>query len=197
MKNIERINKTAQDLLSMGQRRRKKLLHEALSLCDNLREKAALVLFYVYGPRPAELMKMRKRDFIILHRNDNTRTLKVRLPTVKRGRDREIVLDIEKSAPELDYVVRYLDEIHDPEMYIFYGWHDRTNLNHIFRKIRKRTEGRIDWCPYVLRKFRLSYLFMSGADPSDILIWKGGKSLQSLETYIKTAPLVKFRELRL
>ena len=190
----KRIEEWAKKLLMMSDPERIELIRKLLDLCDDLREKAILVFFYIYGLRPAELLELKKSNFSI-KAND----LWVWLPTKKKGRERIIVLSI-KDTPFLDIIVRYLDTIPIVEWRLFKEWHHRSNFNRVLEKLEQRYFEKygeeICLAPYVFRKFRESYIWSLGATTQELLGWKGGKSIKVVEeAYALLKPVTRFKKM--
>lgn len=86
------------------------------------------------------------------------------------------------------------------EWRLFREFTNPTNFNKILSALEKRfydTYGeKICLSPYAFRKFRISYLFSIGASSSDILAFKGGKSIKVVEeSYTILKPVTKFKDL--
>lgn len=169
--------------LGMESEDRIKFIERLSQLCDYIHEKYVIIMLYIYGMRPAELLKIRKANFKLV--NDE---LILRLPTVKEGDPRTILLSVSQT-PFLKWVAKYVQS--DTEL--LPDWKDPTNINHIFKKIARKTNREIEICPYVFRKFRLSYLALNlDASPEEIKSWKGAKDYRSVAPYIRMKPITKF-----
>jgi len=191
--NWKRIEDYAKKFLMMPDPERIELMQKTLDLCDNLKEKAILVFFYIYGLRPAELIELKKSNFSIKGSD-----LWVWLPTKKHGRERIIVLSL-KDTPFLDIIVQFLDTIPIVEWRLFKEWTDPTNFNKVLEKIEQRYFEKygeeICLAPYVFRKFRESYIWSLGASTQELLGWKGGKSIKVVEdAYTLLKPVVRFKK---
>jgi integrase len=186
------INESAKKLLLMTDTERISLIRKVLDLAGDLRDQAILVFFYLYGMRPEELLEVKKLDFSVREED-----LVFRLPTVKEGRERVLILNI-RDTPFLELIVKFINTIPIPEWRIFREFTDPTNFNKAMSRLEKRyletTNEIICLSPYVFRKFRMSYLFSIGASSGDLLAWKGGKSMKVVEdSYTILKPVVKWK----
>lgn len=180
------INEKAEEFLNISDEERIRYVNGLLQLCDFPHEKYVVAMMYVYGPRPAELMIIGKGRFKI-----KDGSVRLRLPTVKRGVVRAIILDIE-TTPFLNIIANYVE---NNDVLIPKSWSSPTNVNAVFKKISKKN-GQKRLSPYIFRKFRLSHLALElDASAADLQNWKGARDLRSVDPYIRMKPIKKFRRL--
>lgn len=176
----------AQALLDMPEQERIALIERMFSFLDKHYEQFAVVMFYIYGLRPEELLILTKDKFKVVDSS-----LIVKIPTLKGGEERTLRLSL-TDTPYLERVVLpYLDKV---QYNLFPFWRHTTNLNHIFRKIKNRSNAQIDLNPYVFRHFRMNYIASLGASQYDLKNWKGAKSFSSVEEYLHFNPVTKFEK---
>jgi integrase len=192
------INDMAKRLLLMSDIERLSFMNRVNDVCRDLKEQSILAFFYIYGLRPEELTKMLKSDFV-----EKDGELIAKIPTAKTNiqkdimKERIIVLDIEQT-PFLFIIKKFLDSIPLSDFPLYPGIKHPTGFNRTIEKLEKRyfqTFGEeICLSPYVFRKFRISYLLSNGATTLDILAWKGGTSIASVEqSYSFFKPVIKFK----
>lgn len=182
----EKIDKFADRMLDWSEEKRIEFIEKLLSVCKHGHEKYVVVMLYIYGLRPAELMQITIDKFTI-----GEDELRVRLPTLKGGIPRTIDLSI-KDTPFISFLVNYLNQNVN---LLPRTWHHTTNINAVFKKIAKKLESeRIS--PYIFREFRLSYLaIVLDASATDLQTWKGAKDFRSVSPYIRRKPIKKFSKL--
>jgi len=190
--DYERINEETKKLLFLGDEDRLRLVHNILECAETPEDRFVFVCFYLYGMRPSELIAM-KRGWVTTKGDE----VWIRIPTKKHGNERIIILD--RIIPFMSNIIDFINVIEDPEAFLFLFRHP-SNFNHKLYKILKNYNARygteLRLTPYVFRKFRLSWLLDNGASLSDILSYKGGKSLKPLEnSYIFLRPVRKFKSI--
>jgi integrase len=179
----KKINERTERILKWSDSERIQLVDTIISQCDYPHEKYVIVMLYIYGMRPSELMEITRDNFRVV---DDM--LRIILPTKKRGFNRVIYLSIE-STPYMGWLSNY---IRDNKDLIPVSWHNTTNINGVFAKIaRKLNVERIS--PYMFRKFRLSFLAIElDASAYELQNWKGSKDISSVTPYVMMKPLKKF-----
>lgn len=179
----KRIDKYTELLLRTSPTERQIWVEKLASQTNKPHEKYVIYMLYIYGMRPAELMQIRKESF-----ESDGETLRIFLPTVKRGDRRIIDLDI-KETPFLKWIVKY---VKNSTTVLPESWNDPTNINAVFKKVSDKL-GKIRISPYVFRKHRLSYLAIEqDASAYDLQVWKGAKDMRSVQPYIRMKPITKF-----
>jgi integrase len=193
---IARITKQTEQLLDASPEARKMWVMKLFDNCKFDYERYAVSMLFIYGLRPAELLLLKKSNFVI-----TDTYVRVRLPTLKtkKRKDpteiitsprRNLLQDIAET-PLLDFVANYVknNEILLPET-----WRAITNINTMFAKISKRIkEPRVS--PYLFRHFRLSYISaIVGADDNTLKAWKGSVDPRSIATYTALRPVTKLRK---
>jgi integrase len=187
----ERINEEAKKLLFFSDTERLNIMRAILDCTTELEDQFIFICFYIYGLRPSELIQM-KRGWVSFKDGE----IWISIPTTKHGDERIIILD--NSVPFMDIFERFVSPIMNMEER-FFRFNAPTNFNKRIDKMLKRYNqagnGSMKITPYVFRKFRLSWLLANGASGSDLLAYKGGKSLRPLEkSYIFMRPVSKFKE---
>ena len=185
------INEETKKLLFLSDEDRLEMLNNILECSNDNKEKFIFAACYIYGLRPAELIMLR-RGWLSVKED----TLWIRIPTKKGGDERIIVLGL--GVPFMDFITNYISNIDDPEALLFDFKHP-SNFNHIINRMVKRYNlkfgSSIKITPYVFRKFRLSWILSSGGSVTDVLAYKGGKSLKPLEnSYIFLRPVNRFKD---
>lgn len=182
----ERINLFTDDMLDWSEEKRIDFVKRLLSVCDYGYEKYAVIMLYIYGMRPEELMRITKDKFKI-----EGEEVRVKLPTVKKGQTRVIDLSI-KHTPFMPFLIDYVNRTNS---LLPRSWNHTTNINGVFKKISKRLEDeRIS--PYIFRKFRLSFLAIEcDASGLDLQTWKGAKDMRSVDPYLRMRPVKKFSKM--
>ena len=177
------VEKFVVDLLEMPEDERLKLIRKMYNVLEKKKEKVAFALLYLYGMRPEELIKLKRNNFEIYDE-----FVRLRLPTVKRGVDRIIDLDI-KDTPFMNDIIEYVKSV---EWKLFPTWNDPTAINNtVFKRIKDKLG--INISPYAFRHYRLSYIAYLGAELMDLIVWKGAKDLRSVIKYLAKRPVRKFR----
>jgi len=166
---------------------RVELIRRMLELLDYDYEKVAVVIFYIYGLRPEEALELTKDNFKIIGNS-----LWIILPTVKEGMPRKIELDIDETPFIKEVLLPYLDKLAEGQS-LWPNWKDPTNFNHVFRKIKIRSFGEMEFNPRIFRKFRLSYLAMIGASVEVLQAWKGARDIRSITPYMVSRPVTSVK----
>lgn len=188
------INDQVQKLMLMNDSDRIVLMKKVMGLASGLREQAIISLFYIYGARSEELLGLTKADFSI--RDED---ILVRLPTAKSAANLKRWIVLNKDTIFMDIILRYLNTIPIVDWLIFREFRDPTNFNKATARIEKKYNEMYgeDIClsPYMFRKFRISWLLSMGASSSELLAWKGGKDLKSIEqSYTFLKPVTAFKK---
>lgn len=179
----DKINSFVDHILEWSQEDRLNFVKKLCSVCDYDYERYAIIMFYVYGLRPIELMQITKDRFKI-----EGDIIRVRLPTAKGGQLRIIDLSI-SLTPFMDFIADYINT--SPSL-LPTTWTHTTNINHIFKKISKRLNDPIVE-PYMFRKFRLSFLAIElDASAVDLQTWKGSTDMNSIKPYLRMRPVKKY-----
>lgn len=182
----EKIDNKAKQLLEATDEVRENWINRLLKECKYDHEKYVIVMGYLFGLRPLELMKMTSNSFKIIEEQDN---LIVKLPTVKKGNPRTIILSI-KETPFGVFLANYVKT--SPNL-LPLSWTDTSNINQVFKRVCAAAEtGRVSF--YVFRKMRLSYISQNlNPAAEDLLAWKGSSDLESLKPYLMQRPNSKWR----
>lgn len=188
------INEWAQKLLLMEDKDRIIFMKKVMGCAPDLRVQAIMSFFYIYGPRPEELLEMSKADMSI--RDED---VLARLPTAKSAPNMKRWIVLNKDTIFMDIILRYLDTIPIVDWLIFKEFTHPTNFNKATASLEKKYEEmyceKICLSPYVFRKFRISWLLSMGASSQEILAWKGGKSIKVVEnSYNFLKPVTAFKK---
>lgn len=192
------INEEAKRLLFMGDAERIAYINRLLDCCETLEQQAIISFFYIYGMRPEELLRMSKSNMSLMDNVDGTQTFRVLLPTVKEGNDRIIDLN-PKTTPFIPVIVEYLNVIDEMILPVFVKYKSPTSFNKLLEKVGDKYHLRHGYkvcvSPYVFRKFRISNIYSGEVSGKDLLAWKGGKSIKSVEdSYLFLRPVTKFKD---
>ncbi len=157
---------------------------------DTKQARALFILLFYSGRRPAELLELQAQ-----HIKKERRHIKLLLPTKKKGRYSLIYLPLNQYTKEIwEYASNKF-----PEQYLF--WLFRGNN---VKRVRYKTKDGIKekqyieiskklwywikkWCgvtPYFFRHNRLSDLALKGADPLELMYYKGASDARSVMKYM-------------
>ena len=151
--------------------------------------RALVILLYYTGRRPSEVLELTHKD-VKLFKN----YIEIMFRTKKDGRGTLIQLPKDEITVELwEFFEKHVAH---PDAYIF--WMFRSNkvrvvngreykdvaakLWHWVKKWGQKAG--MDITPYFFRHNRLSDLAMKGADPYDLMYFKGAKDLKSVMPYL-------------
>lgn len=180
----KKINERTERILKWSDSERLQLVNTMISQCDYPHEKYVVIMLYIYGMRPSELMEITGDNFRVV--GDQLRII---LPTKKRGFNRVIYLSIE-ATPFLGWLSDYIRD--NTKSLVPLSWHNTTNINGVFKKIANKL-GTDRISPYMFRKFRLSFLAIElDASAYELQNWKGSKDISSVTPYIMMKPIKKF-----
>lgn len=129
----------------------------------------ALILLYLTGARPSEVLTITKKDFTITDQD-----IKVFIKTLKRGDDRTLIFD-RTSTPFADRLVAYLEGAEDK----LFSFSSDARLRQIVYKASDNTVT-----PYTLRHNRHGKLAKEGASIYELMYWKGSKDPKSVIPYV-------------
>jgi integrase len=161
-----------------------------------------IMLLYLTGARPKELLLLTAKDF-----NQEANFLKIRIPGLKRGVTRTIFLSL--KDPIIKEISNWTKN-HYPEIILFWPlisdkkkviiikknvngeqktyertYHDMTNkIYYWFKKFFSIIDEANSFSPYYLRHNRFSRLSEDDVSMQDIMVLKGGKSMESVRPYI-------------
>jgi len=152
--------------------------------------KALIILAYYSGARPEEYLSLKPTDFEI-----KNKWLYVKIPTLKGGVSRIVLLDTKKQLISIlysyiktifptnylfthfrgHYVYKYTNPSGKIKEYVCHSYKLRYFFNKWF-------SGDIN--PYYLRHNRMSKLSAAGVPMQDLQQFKGSKTLASVSTYL-------------
>ena len=154
-----------------------------LSNVDNLRDAFIISLSYLVPVRPIELQELHRRDII-----DTGNYLQITLYTAKlqkanKSFPKQRIVRLKSNTPFIQHIRAYINTISNPDYPLV-----SINRQQIWRVIDKSSNGK--YCPYNLRHSRINWLMENDVNLRDILRFKGGTSLKSLQDYYeKHAPI--------
>ncbi|MEM2900642.1 MAG: site-specific integrase [Thermoplasmata archaeon] len=170
-------------LLTMDDLKRQEIIDRMMAACDREEERFVIAMHYIFGLRPGELITMETDNFLVVGN-----LLNVKIKTLKGGVQREIRLDI-NTTPFLKNVI--LPFIQKKQGRLF-DWNHTTNINAVFKKVKKKLGENYEFNPNVFRHFRLSWLGYKGANIMQLKAWKGARSYESIEPYLDYKPITEF-----
>lgn len=152
-------------------------------LAPSRRDRNWVLMLYLTGARPSELLKLTKEDVII-----GEDFIRFKLVTKKLGykkgtffvEKRNLKLNI-KNEHRYRLTLRAYLNMFRPEQHIF-NFSDRTGSN-IVERLSMRTLG-VHLCPYNFRHSRLTILAEKGASREQLKAFKGARSDSSINQYI-------------
>lgn len=133
------------------------------------------MFLYFTGARPSELRTIIAKDVV-----KKGKTLWIKVPTSKHGRERNIPFSLAKFS-ELNELLEWNDHLL-PDQYMFPIMALKQQIRH-FISSRFKKHG-LNIPLYFLRHNRFSLLAEHGATPEQIKYFKGAKSLRSVEPYM-------------
>ena len=147
-----------------------------LSNCKTLRDKIALLLLFLTGARPSEIVELKAGDvykqghFCIVH-----------ITTKKGGRTRDIYLPRHGKGRIPFYtnlLLDLIDEHYVDEMKLLWGWKPYTVRDRIY----SITNGEL--APYFFRHNFMSLNSKLGRTLQELKYLKGAKTIASVEPYV-------------
>jgi len=147
-----------------------------LANCKTLRDKIALLLLFLTGPRPSELVELkagdvyRKGNFCVVH-----------FKTKKGGVSRDIYLPRRGKGNFPRYtnlLLDLIDEHYVDEMKLLWGWKPYTVRDRIYAI----TKGEL--APYFFRHNINSLHSKLGRSLQELKYLKGAKTIASVEPYV-------------
>ena len=157
-----------------------------LARARNAQEKVLLLLLFLTGARPSELLEMTSDD-IVRERNH----LVISIKTKKKGRYRVLYIPLKGSGVFVRYA-RMLADIVDnsyvPGMRLFFNW---SKPFHIRDRVYYLTKKK--YPPYFFRHNIMTILAMRGASLKELQYWKGASDSRSVESYAHISRDVQIR----
>lgn len=144
-----------------------------ISRCSQPDHQVAIALLYLTGARPSEMVKLAKEDFI----SPGDGTLRIHIVTTKKGYERGLIMDIDTTPFVKSLIIPYIIAL--PEKSPVFGFRTPDRLKHIIYAVSGNT-----LTPYSFRHNRMFRLAEAGADPFELMAWKGGKKLDSIIPYV-------------
>jgi len=154
--------------------------------------RALLIALYYTGARPNEILRLVSND---ISRDQGYIVIKV--PSSKKGKTRPIY--IKKNRAFIKELYDYSNGLF-PNMKMFYHYITKHQKSYINRKgevrhyeeisaklrhhVKKWFDGVFDINPYYLRHSRFSQLTERGVSASEIMILKGGRSMECVTPYL-------------
>jgi integrase len=150
----------------------------------NPEHKVLLALLYLTGARPAELLELKKRNFLIVGSD-----LRMILPTKKRKKagavnDRLLPVDIEETPFVKSLIMPWVESLPSQDSDVL-SIRTTTRIQQIVYALSDN-----QLCPYTFRHNRLSQLAMGGATVDELRQWKGASNIASITPYLLMSPRV-------
>lgn len=167
-------------------------LEDMLNVLRDPRDRALLVLLYVFGPRPSEVLEMTTEDVEV-----TPTSIVVRIPTKKiKSKDKfEVIkreIAINRPHPRdwvLEELVNYVGMMKqvNPGGRLF-TYNARQRIWDVVNRASTRALG-YALTPYNFRHSRLTKLARSGATVDELMYWKGARSVKSVSPYLHARPV--------
>lgn len=158
---------------------------ETLSMIDstpNRSHKAAVAILYLTGARPSEVSVLKKEDLTV-----EAGLLKISLVTRKGGIDRTLFFELDDSFVQ-QIIMPYVESLPASAwLFAFKGNPDR--LKHIVYQMSQKTVA-----PYTFRHSRLTQMAESGYTQHELMMWKGAKTMESVNDYLYKSMRVNLKK---
>ncbi|MEM7820443.1 MAG: site-specific integrase [Candidatus Aenigmatarchaeota archaeon] len=148
-------------------------VEQMLEMVHSKEHRIAIILLYLTGARPSEILSLTKQDFIILENE-----LKIKIKTLKRGLDRTLIFD-RLSTPFATELIAYVNNLARDKLFSF-------SSDARLRQIVYKASGN-RFTPYTFRHNRHYKLAELGATPYELMSWKGSRSMESVAPYVMKA----------
>lgn len=145
-----------------------------INKCLDDEQRAMLVLLWITGARPSELIELTPLCFM-----DRFDTIDISMPTKKHGYAR--TLPVAKDTPFFNLAMAYVNKcnnIREKDKPLFH-WRTDGCIRAIVYRL---SEGRLT--PYNFRHSRLTQLAKIGASPYELMVFKGARDTRSVAAYI-------------
>ena len=159
-------------------------VEQMIQKTKNPEHKVLIALLYLTGARPAELLELKKRNFLIVGSD-----LRMILPTKKRKKagavnDRLLPVDIEETPFVKNLIMPWVEALPSQDSDIL-SIRTTTRIQQI---VYAASDNKL--CPYTFRHNRLSQLAMGGATVDELKQWKGAVDIASITPYLLMSPIV-------
>lgn len=149
---------------------------------SNKSHKAAIAILYLTGARPSEVAVLKKEDLTI-----EEGLLKVSLVTKKGGIDRTLFFEPDDAFIQ-EVVLPYVDSL--PAGSFLFGFSGNPDrLKHVVYEASDRTVA-----PYTFRHSRLTQLAESGYTQHELMMWKGARTMESVNDYLYKSMRVNLKK---
>lgn len=172
---------------------------KAWDLCQYEGERVLLSLFWHTAARPSELLEIKRKDVGWGLDTRGNAYFAIRVVTKKLGTGGEFIpheRTLTTSRPKgkdaniyIETIIRWCKQLNDyPDSKILAptGWGTTRSLNRIMHKVVARIGKQ--WSPYHWRHSVMTHLARSGMGLSQLMFWKGAKSVESVKFYIHAVP---------
>lgn len=142
----------------------------------SIRDQALVAVLYILGCRISEALALRVNDIII-----RETVVSFRIVSLKRRETTEYVhtVTVSKETPFINIVTEYIDAISITEDNARLFPFDRIQAWRIVKKLNPNA-----WL-HLFRHTRLTKLAEQGANPFQLQIWAGWKSIKQADTYVR------------
>ena len=165
-------------------------------LCTNESERVLLSLIWHTGARPAELVELKAKDVEWGLDRLGMPYFAIRVPTKKLGdNDGDFIIKdriLKSTRPMgreadifIETIIRWSKHLL-PEEPLMFDWTTTRSINRIMHKIANRI-GK-EWAPYHWRHSTMTHLAANGLGLTDLMYWKGAKSVHSVAMYLHARP---------
>ena len=151
--------------------------------CKNIRDKTWIVLLWLTGARPQELMEMTKKDITIEQDKIkfHIKTLKLNNSTGKFiVEKRTLVLNIHSHLRYVKTIDSHLKRLKEDSQ--IFQFTIRTGFN-VVKRLGWSVLG-IGICPYNFRHSRMTLLAERGASIDNLMKFKGARTRRSVRPYL-------------
>ena len=150
--------------------------------CKNLTEKTWLLMLWLTGARPSELLEMVKKDVKI--ESDkvqfHVKTLKLKKSKQFMVTSRNLILNTSSIERYIKTLERHLSRLKDDSK--IFQFSRKTGYN-IIQKVGYEVTGKC-LCPYNFRHSRMTLLAEKGASMEKLKMFKGSRSDSSVRPYL-------------
>jgi integrase len=151
---------------------------------ESRRDKVWLLVLYLTGARPSEILEM-KRNQIIIEGSKITFRIETKKLTSRKHRrfmvlKRTLVLNLINHPHYIRTFESYLNRYSENDL--IFNFSRRTG-NNIVSRICKKALG-LDLCPYNFRHSRMTVMAERGKTDEELMRFKGARSIKSVRPYV-------------
>lgn len=153
-----------------------------IGAAGNMSHKAAIAILFLTGARPSEVALLKKEDVTAEEGH-----LKISLVTKKGGIDRTLFFELNDAFIQ-DVILPHVRSLRTGEfLFGFSGNPDR--LKHIIYAVSGNTVA-----PYTFRHSRLTQMAESGYTQHELMMWKGARTMESVNNYLYKSMRVNLKK---